>query len=303
MSDNHHPILWEQFILNHRQNRLAQVILIQGAHYLKPVELAQRMSAAILCYELNKPCKVCRSCYLLSLNEHPDLTYISSEKSDSVIKIEQIRAVNTQVFTASALGNNRVVIITPAENLTISASNALLKILEEPPNNVYFILVAEHITTLPATILSRCQTWRLSATHYLQESYLSRDFFKDNESNNLFDQLDELINDLLSLKNHVINSHWMAAKWINYEFKGLIELIYLINAEMIKEHLVNKMADNSLTMKKLKQLAGFFKPQHLFIQMDKLHVIIKNLNQMIAVNKLLTLEDILLSYAITKTNE
>lgn len=58
-------------------------------------------------------------------------------------------------------GGRRVIIIEPAEALNLQAANALLKVLEEPPANVVFILVSHHSERLLPTILSRLQVWHL----------------------------------------------------------------------------------------------------------------------------------------------
>ncbi|MGB2271827.1 MAG: hypothetical protein ACPH15_02290, partial [Pseudomonadales bacterium] len=77
-------------------------------------------------------------------------------------------------------GGNKVCVISPAEQMNENAANALLKILEEPPANTYFLLVAHHASKILPTIISRCQ--RLSfAIPPRQEiiNWLSEDFAND----------------------------------------------------------------------------------------------------------------------------
>ncbi|WBY15771.1 DNA polymerase III subunit delta' [Erythrobacteraceae bacterium WH01K] len=76
------------------------------------------------------------------------------------IKVDQIRAMQRMLTTRATLGDNRVVIIDPADDMEASASNALLKSLEEPPAGTTMILVAHRPARLLPTIRSRCRLLR-----------------------------------------------------------------------------------------------------------------------------------------------
>lgn len=86
----------------------------------------------------------------------PDLHLITPEKNR--IKIDQLRELKRKIFLYPAEGKAKVVIIDPAESMTDTAANALLKILEEPPADTYFILISAQPMRLLPTIRSRCQT-------------------------------------------------------------------------------------------------------------------------------------------------
>ncbi len=145
---------------------------------------------ALLCESVeNQPCGTCRSCQLFAAETHPDLHAITSEamlnsieppmiaysqrflddesarskrkKVRTTILISQVRALIDQANTASHISRNKVLLIAPVDAMTDSASNSLLKILEEPADNNYFILVTENAQNLLPTIASRCQTIRL----------------------------------------------------------------------------------------------------------------------------------------------
>ena len=79
------------------------------------------------------------------------------------IKVDQVRAMQRRLNTRPTLGDKRVVIIDPADDMEVSASNALLKSLEEPPEGTYFMLVAHSPARLLPTIRSRCRTIRFAA--------------------------------------------------------------------------------------------------------------------------------------------
>jgi DNA polymerase-3 subunit delta' len=76
------------------------------------------------------------------------------------ISIAQIRAMQQRLTTRPTLGERRAVIIDPADDLESSASNALLKSLEEPPQGTFFLLVAHRLGRLLPTIRSRCRVLR-----------------------------------------------------------------------------------------------------------------------------------------------
>ncbi|MHA7818356.1 MAG: DNA polymerase III subunit delta' [Erythrobacter sp.] len=78
----------------------------------------------------------------------------------SVIKVEQIRAMERRLHTRPTLGSRRVVIVQPADAMNQSAANALLKSLEEPPEGTYFMLVTHCPSRLLPTIRSRCRIMR-----------------------------------------------------------------------------------------------------------------------------------------------
>jgi DNA polymerase-3 subunit delta' len=88
------------------------------------------------------------------IGEHPDLAMVIPDGNQ--IKIDQIRDIQEFVLL-KPLGNYKVVIIDDAGKMNLQAQNALLKILEEPPKGVVFILIASSKGELLPTILSRCQ--------------------------------------------------------------------------------------------------------------------------------------------------
>jgi len=100
---------------------------------------------------------------------HPDLCIIQpltdkkTQKTKKSISIEQIREtlINKFLHLTSHGNSGRLVVIWPAESMTIDAANCLLKSLEEPPEGVYLVLITESIRRLPATIVSRCQRIRI----------------------------------------------------------------------------------------------------------------------------------------------
>ncbi len=86
------------------------------------------------------------------------------------IKVDQIRAMQRTLTTRATMGENRVIIIDPADDMEPSASNALLKSLEEPPTGTTMILVAHRPSRLLPTIRSRCRMLRFAPARRCRHS-------------------------------------------------------------------------------------------------------------------------------------
>ncbi|MDH4456286.1 MAG: DNA polymerase III subunit delta' [Candidatus Methylopumilus sp.] len=157
------------------KKRLPHAILLRGQSGIGKLAFAISLSQALLCEKINsanQACGVCPSCGWFEQDNHPDFRLISPEqdvsKDDEVgtkntkkrtqIVIEQIRGLSDFLSLSSHKSDGvRIVLIHPAEGLNAAAANALLKMLEEPPPNVIFILVAHQAHKILPTIMSRCQ--------------------------------------------------------------------------------------------------------------------------------------------------
>jgi hypothetical protein len=92
-----------------------------------------------------------------AFDHHPDLHCVFPAEDKRSIGIEQVRSVTDALALKSFLGGSKVVVVEPAEAMTVAAANALLKALEEPSPNTYMLLVSHQPGRLPSTIRSRCQ--------------------------------------------------------------------------------------------------------------------------------------------------
>lgn len=103
------------------------------------------------------PCGDCLSCQKMQSGNHPDFLAIVPMEDEHSIKIDAIRAMQDTIHFAPIDGKWKVVLIAPAEALTIQAQNSLLKTLEDAPPYVVLILIAAKSLLLAPTLLSRCQ--------------------------------------------------------------------------------------------------------------------------------------------------
>ncbi len=160
---------WHQFDWQHlcayiEQDRIPQALLITGYKGLAKHALALRYTQALLCTDNSsvEACRQCDSCHLFLADTHPDFIRLQPEEEGKSIGIDAVRAIINKLSLKPQYSGYRVVLIQPADKMTISSANAFLKCLEEPPERTVFLLLTETMQTLPATILSRCQKIILS---------------------------------------------------------------------------------------------------------------------------------------------
>lgn len=140
------------------KNKLHHALLMCGSAGLGKHQLVERLSQLIQCQQPidNKACGQCQDCQLHHSKTHPDFYYVTKEEGKAQISIEKIRFLSKKIIATGLVNQRRMVVIEPLNSLTESAANALLKILEEPPKHVYFLLTTPSSQHIPATIMSRC---------------------------------------------------------------------------------------------------------------------------------------------------
>lgn len=139
-----------------RENRIPHAIIIEGDKGTGRHTLADFISKAAVCDQSVKPCGVCKNCHMSDINSHPDITVTAPEEGKKNIAVSQIRNLRNETFVKPHQAKNRVFIIDFADTMNEQSQNALLKVLEEPPGNIIFILIAESKSALLDTIISRC---------------------------------------------------------------------------------------------------------------------------------------------------
>ena len=109
-----------------------------------------------------EPCMECPSCKKAQSQNHPDIIYVKHEKPNT-ISIDEIREqLINDVMIKPYSSPYKIYIIDEAQKLTLQAQNALLKILEEPPDYGVFLILSTNAERLLPTIRSRCVELRLS---------------------------------------------------------------------------------------------------------------------------------------------
>jgi DNA polymerase III subunit delta' len=148
------------------QSKLQQDRFPHGLLFSGPDGIGKRTCARMVAKALNCTsaapgdfCDSCGQCHKIDSDTHPDVINIGLEEDASEIKIAQIREAVRMLEFRPLEGRSKVFIIDPANLLNASSANALLKGLEEPPDNSYFILVTNNLHALLPTVRSRCQSY------------------------------------------------------------------------------------------------------------------------------------------------
>ncbi len=161
---------------------------------------------------------------------NPDFLYIDLEEKKKNISIEQIRNAKEFCSLSPQQGERKVVLINNVELMSIAAANSLLKILEEPLDNRYFILITENKNKLLPTILSRCVIFRV-------KPFLC-------ESSSMFPYNDKYSEDLLEIFINISRKSFSAIYFIelfnngikNYSsFENLLKTLISLNAYILEE--------------------------------------------------------------------
>lgn len=144
------------------QGRMPHAIIIEGNDSEKSLEMAKFLSMWAVCKNDNKPCMVCNQCHRASEKAHADINYAYPENKSKNYSINQMREIINDAYIMPNEADAKVYVFEQADNrLAPVVQNAFLKLLEEPPKNVCFILLCENSKKLLITILSRCTVIRL----------------------------------------------------------------------------------------------------------------------------------------------
>lgn len=169
--------------LNAIRDELPNAILFYGARGAGAFDLARAFAKSLLCEHPapdGTPCGECAGCHLVAAGTHPDLKVVvseylagvydipytkpensSSSKPSREIRIHQFRALIPFFNMAAHQGGRRVVVVYPADMIRSEAAASLLKSIEEPPQGMVFLLVADDIDEVLPTIRSRSRLFRI----------------------------------------------------------------------------------------------------------------------------------------------
>ncbi|MCB5187462.1 DNA polymerase III subunit delta' [Methylobacillus caricis] len=170
------------------RQRMHHALLIKGRHGTGKLDFAVALAQSLLCQATGADghaCGQCVSCNWFLQDSHPDYRLLTPEqevpgeggeppstnkktvRKSSQISVAQVRELAGFLELSSHQNNGlRVIVIHPADALNQISANALLKLLEEPPADVLFILVTSHSQRLLPTIISRCQQVEMPAPEF-----------------------------------------------------------------------------------------------------------------------------------------
>ena len=135
----------------------AHAFLILGRSLARADEYAYKLASEMLCTDEDekiRPCGFCPSCIMAKNKTHPDINVFGRGKTS----VDDVREMIREAYLAPNVGDKKVFILEGADKFNAQSQNAMLKILEEPPKGVYFVLTAANKNAILPTVLSRTFT-------------------------------------------------------------------------------------------------------------------------------------------------
>ena len=219
MIDTKYPWL-KPAIENHTIEKFPSCLLIEGESGLGKSQLAHYFAKKLLCIEEDQPCGLCNSCSYFEAGSHPDYCFLSIDessssllassksKNDSLVskKIEGIRALNQFMSLTNSVSLKRVGVIYDAHVMNINSQNALLKTLEELPENKFILLISNKRRNFLPTIYSRAHLLSIQNPSSAEiDQWLSDQGFIEHSSLNFAPDSTPLIMEHLINKNLAMN--------------------------------------------------------------------------------------------------
>ena len=177
-----------------KTGKVPPAMIFYGPAGVGKAKAALAFAKALNCQNLGEdfePCEMCQSCNQIEMHTHPDIIFadynyqaalLKEEVEDQQnIKIETVRSLTTASQQKAVAAKWKVFIIDKAERLVPAAANALLKFIEEPPQNTVWILISSKRETMLSTIKSRCQSISFAPlseqviTEILQDNFIEND--------------------------------------------------------------------------------------------------------------------------------
>ena len=145
-----------------RRGHISHFYLISGPAGSGRHTLARLLAAAILCRKPDAPCLQCRVCRKLLDGNHPDFITVDDPEKKTV-PVDLIRQARADIFVRPNESDHKIYLFPRAQDMGLPGQNALLKVLEEPPEYGVFLLITDNPERLLPTVRSRCVELRLQA--------------------------------------------------------------------------------------------------------------------------------------------
>lgn len=146
------------------EQRLPHAILLEGPPHSGRHAVALRLAMAMVCTAppAQRPCLQCPHCVKALAHSHPDITIIEGGENSRSLHVDVIRQIRSDAFVKPNEAACKVYVLFDAQAMSPQAQNALLKILEEPPAQTFFLLTCLSVYSLLPTIRSRTQVLSLT---------------------------------------------------------------------------------------------------------------------------------------------
>jgi len=154
--------------------RLPHALIIESEQEDKAAQLALFLSMAAVCGSAERPCGVCKNCLNAKKKNHPDVQYLPLLPQKKQYTVDQMRGLIADAYIVPNEADAKVYVLEACDDrFPPLAQNTFLKLSEEPPQNVYFLLICKSAHRLLTTILSRFTVIRLKGSAFFDEETLA----------------------------------------------------------------------------------------------------------------------------------
>ena len=155
-------MLYETVAQSVSQGNFPHGVLVECENEQDGVDFARYIANCLVCRGETKPCLKCPDCLKAEKDGHPDIFETDGIKGKSKnFTVDAVREIRSNAFIVPNESDKKIYILKNGQNMNEQAQNALLKIHEEPPTYVFFIIVTTSRSTMLETILSRVQTYSI----------------------------------------------------------------------------------------------------------------------------------------------
>lgn len=295
---NNHPTQWKQIQSALVNQRTPQSMLFVGPLHCNLADFVTKIMQLFICKQkIEEPCSTCIDCMMIERMEHPDVEWVKPEKNGGAIKIDQIRELQNTVYLTPQRANYRLIAIEGADRMNTASANSLLKILEEPPKHTLFFLIAQQLSTVLPTVLSRCQIIPFSSSEDLYSNnllLLGEHYPPDSERALIVKQAESILDGLIALLERKEQPCVVAAQWNQFELATMLWFLYLVYSQLQYMHISSSTATGP-AFHQLVKLLSLLNPIFLLFQIDKINTLLRKISHNMNVNHTLVLEDLLFS--------
>lgn len=156
--------------------RLPHAIILEGSSAEERMKLAKKIAAALVCGEkTDAPCGVCPHCIKSAADSHADVLVYSVEDKPKAFKVDIVREIRNKAYIIPNEADRKVFILENSHTMGIEGQNAILKILEEPPSFVNFIMLCSSKSGFLPTVLSRATVYSLGENQAAGDDSMPRE--------------------------------------------------------------------------------------------------------------------------------
>lgn len=155
------------------QNRMPHAVIINGGNEESRSAVAQHLAVWAVCNGENKPCHNCKNCINAEAKNHSDIYFAKGEGKTNIYNKDELKKIIKDSFVKPNQADKKVYILEECDRrFPVISQNTFLKTLEEPPQDVLFIMTCENSNTLLGTILSRATVFSLESENKINEECL-----------------------------------------------------------------------------------------------------------------------------------